>query len=100
MKETAQQLLKAKVGKEKRKFPYPVVAILILSLVLLGTEDKELIPWGMLFLGISVGAFLMDFRWRKNGKLFWEQMKHYIDWSKVEADAKDSNSNQPMRDNG
>ena len=93
-KTTALRLLEAKGGNEKRKLPRMPIVLFLTSLFILGTENEELIPFGMLFLGISIGAFAMEMRWRRSGKFFWAQMSRYIDWSRVEEDAKATTSNQ------
>ena len=97
-KSTAQRLLDTRQGKERKRGPYPLVGILVLALIILGSESDEMIPWGMLFLGLSVGGLIVEVRWRKNGRFFWGHMSDYIDWSKVEEDANED-SNQSAQDN-
>ena len=78
-------ILKSKDQDKVRNKIYLVPAIYtIIGLAILSTEDSEVIPWGMLFLGLGIGQIIIFVQGAKT----WEILKQFIDWSKVEAVAK------------
>ena len=91
----AKELIKARDGNKNHKFPLNILIVFIIGLLLLSQHEKsDTLPWGMMLLGISIGAFVVEMKWRTNGRASFEQMKPYFNWAKVEEDAKVQNSNK------